>query len=184
MVLGQEIDMSMYHIATSIVSSPGAVSFSSIPQNFTHLQIRGQVRSPNASQISSLYIGFNNTIFSTTLYAYHIIAGTGTGMALYTNGGVGQWSLFGVASTNLNSNVYTDIVIDILDYSNTNKFKSAKGIMGFHDGVANVGMIETVSGLWANTAAINQISLTPDVNCSVGTRFDLYGISSSGAVSI
>jgi len=81
------------------------------------------------------------------------------------------------------SSLYWGIgVIDILDYTNTNKFKTTRCIAGTDSN----GVISTVystvgimSGNWENTNAITSITMvTPatSANFNSGTRFWLYGI--------
>ena len=67
-------------------------------------------------------------------------------------------------------------VIDILDYKNTNKYKTTRQIWGWDNN--GEGVIRLTSGLWMNTAAITSITLTPLSTGNFGqyTQAALYGI--------
>jgi hypothetical protein len=66
-------------------------------------------------------------------------------------------------------------IIDILDYANTNKYKTARSLRGYDaNGSGNMSLI---SGLWMNTAAISNITLTArGGSVDQYTTFALYGI--------
>jgi hypothetical protein len=67
-------------------------------------------------------------------------------------------------------------VVDILDYANTNKYKTTRNLMGFD--YNGSGTIRSISGLWMSTSAINSITLTTGTssNWQGDTQFALYGI--------
>jgi hypothetical protein len=86
----------------------------------------------------------------------------------------------GVASVHLmpfnnSTSTFTGGVIDILDYSNTNKYKTFRGLSGGDtNGAGNVFLR---SGLWMSTSAINSIVITPNGNTfAQHSSFALYGI--------
>jgi hypothetical protein len=73
-------------------------------------------------------------------------------------------------------------VIDILDYKDTNKYKTTRILAGCDTNTAvssTQGVVGLYSGSWRNTNAITSITLrTPatGANFVSGTRFYLYGI--------
>jgi hypothetical protein len=79
-------------------------------------------------------------------------------------------------------NAWTGIVIDILDYKNTNKNKVFKTLIGYDiNGTAGTssygGAVSLCSGLWLNTSAITSITLAPEgFSWIADTSFALYGI--------
>ncbi len=158
-------------IATVTVGSGGAanVEFTSIPGTYTHLQIRYM---PLFSQANySGYIEFNSDTASN--YAWHRILGTGStvvaGNATSQNNG-----LIGIGAAS-STNTPGGGVVDILDYANTNKFKTVKDLSGT-DANGN-GYIQLVSSLWRSTSAITSIKLLPaSGNYSQYSHFALYGI--------
>jgi hypothetical protein len=171
--------MSMFPIASATLTSAGAITFSSIPQNFTHLQIRLSARSDFASAVASGFIRFNGD--SGSSYPYHFITGDGaTPSASGTTAGtVGYLGNFPAASTA--ANIFEASITDILDYTNTNKNKTIRTVSGFD--ANGSGQIFYASSLWLNTAAITSILLVSGggANFVTNTRADLYGIATSNA---
>jgi hypothetical protein len=81
-----------------------------------------------------------------------------------------------VAKTTDTANAFGVTIIDFLDYSNTNKYKTTRALGGRD--LNGSGGIALTSNLWQNTAAINTIVLNPDPSGSFVeyTQFALYGI--------
>jgi hypothetical protein len=162
-------------IATVTVGSGGAanVEFTSIPATYTHLQVRGIGRSTRTATIDDLGIRINSDTGSN--YAYHILRGDGASViaaagATQTTGYAGR-----IAAASATSSVFGVAVIDILDYANTNKYKTIRGLAG-SDNNGN-GNVEFGSTLWMNTNAITNILLyPPSFNFAQYTHFALYGI--------
>lgn len=165
-------------VATS--SSVGQYEFTSIPQTFTHLQLRvfgRSMASVTATQTSGMV--FNNLAVGGT-YNGHYLLGNGSsassGAAAFYNIMQIQPNLPGASTT---ANVFGIQIFDILDYTNTNKNKTIRAIGGF-DANNSDGSVSLVSGLWLNTAAINSILINiAGSYWAAGTRFDLYGITTS-----
>ena len=170
-------------IATTTVGAGGASSiiFSSIPSTYTHLQIRGIAKwtyagntSPDSSVVS---LRFNSD--SGTNYAYHTLTGNGTSAFSYSGTAVNK-AICGY-STAINSysnyaNMFGAQVIDILDYTNTNKNTTIRTLSGV-DVNTSGGNANLTSALWLNTAAITSIEIVPDYpSWAQYTSFTLYGI--------
>jgi hypothetical protein len=169
----------MYPIASITLGSAGSITFSSIPQTFTHLQIRLTSRSDYASTTASTFLRFNGD--GAANYVYHNLWADGS--TLYSNGSTGStvaWAGNMPASTST-ANVFGSVIIDILDYTNTNKNKVIRALDGYDTNGA--GQIYLASSLWLNTAAISSILLVSGggANFIAGTRADLYGIYTSNA---
>ena len=161
-------------IATTTVGAGGAssVTFSSIPGAYTHLQIRGLNRDTTvAAGFQVLGVQFNGDTGSS--YSLHRL--TGDGSNVVATGGANTTTFY-TATTVLNkANTYGGFILDILDYANTNKYKTARSLDG-SDGNGS-GEISLRSGSWRSTSAITSITLT-----TTGTliaqysSFALYGI--------
>jgi len=170
--------MSMYPIATTTVGSGGStgVTFSSIPQNFTHLQIRYSVRGTNSGTNDFTYVQLNGD--GGNNYARHHMQGDGSSAISFgqTGSGIGAIWAAQVPFASTTSNVFGSGIIDILDYTNTNKNKTVRSIGGFDangSGYANLS-----SGVWMNTSAITSI-LVSYPNYAQYTTVSLYGITTS-----
>jgi hypothetical protein len=170
----------MVWIASQTVGAGGSgVAFSSIPQTFTHLQIRITGRS-NSSGLPTMYTGFNGDIFAgSTNNASHTLVGDGATVSSVATSLQPQMNLFigNFIPNTTTSTIQASILLDVLDYSNTNKNKTIRALMGWD--ANGSGKVTFNSGLWTNIAAITRIDLVPDGNFIQGTRADLYGITSS-----
>jgi len=156
-------------IQTVTVGAGGTatVTFSSIPATYTHLQIRGIAR---ASADTQLDVTLNSDTGSN--YSYHTLLGYGSGTD--SSGGATQAKIVMEAMTNTAS-VFAAYVIDILDYANTNKYKTSRNLAGYDNNSG--GRVSLNSGNWRNTNAITSITLTcRSDNFQQYSQFALYGI--------
>ena len=166
-------------IATVTVGSGGSssITFSSIPSTYAHLQIRYLARTNRADITDSIDMNFNSDTGNN--YSWHYLRGNGS----IASAGAGTSTndiLIGttVASTG-GSNMFGAGVIDILDYSNTNKNTTARASTG--EDRNGAGFFYFFSGLWMNTNAITSIVLAPTNGTSFTqySHFALYGIKSA-----
>jgi len=163
-------------IATTTVGSGGqsTITFSSIPSTYKHLQIRAFGQSDRAGvSFDGAQMKINGD--ATSNYSNHGL--TGTGAAAGSGSFLGSymqvpWVGFG---TTTGSN-WGGCVIDILDYTDTNKFKTVRALGGA-DGNGS-GYATLASGNWRSTSAITTISFIPDggTTWSQYSSFALYGI--------
>ena len=174
----------MDSIATITVGSGGAstVTFSSIPSTYAHLQIRAFVQTNRGTYATdSYYLQFNNDTGSN--YNYGWIRGNGSTAAAYHYPSAQTMAYVESASgTTVSPNAFGGAVIDILDYQNTNKYKTIRTLSGtdVNGTVAGYGgFVYLSSGLWMNTSAITSIKITGDSTFQNYTTFALYGIKSA-----
>jgi hypothetical protein len=165
----------MVWIASATVTTPGSLVISSIPQTFTHLQVRFWGRSNNNGTNASVMFCLPNNDFS-ALYSSHALNGDGAS-ATSANTLVSQWGGYSTAGSTATANVYGAVIIDILDYTNTNKNRVQRSISGY-DSNGN-GRVSLTSQLFRSTTAITSLGIYTEGNMAVGTRVDLYGITSS-----
>lgn len=162
-------------IATVTVGAGGSstVTFSSIPSTYTHLQIRGIAR--NASTNSLFFLQINSDTGSN--YSYHRLTGNGT--AASASGTATDTGLYQFGRSPNATNVFGVAIYDFLDYANTNKYKTVRGLQGYEDNSG--GSINMVSGLWQSTSAITSISITMNSSLLFAeySQFALYGIKGS-----
>ncbi len=170
----------MFPIASTTLSSAGSITFSSIPQTFTHLQLR--LSNAFASAATVFFIGVQVNGDTGTNYAYHRLWGNGASPG--SNGGTSNdfgFMIYGGANQVVSTSTSPSIgIMDILDYTNTNKNKVSRSIYGQDaNGSGEAGL---ASGLWLNTAAITSLRIYGYGNTlATNTRVDLYGISTSSA---
>ena len=165
-------------IATQTVGAGGtsAVTFSSIPSTFKHLQVRCINRDSTSTYVSNdLYMTFNGDTGSN--YSLHRLYGTGSSAAA-DSGTTIPYMLIGQQATSLASaNFFGANVIDILEYTNTNINKTARALGGVDLNGNTDGRMMFQSGSWRNTAAITSISFRASTgNLAQNSTFALYGI--------
>ena len=162
-------------IATVTVGSGGAseVNFTSIPATYTHLQIRGIFRGASGG-LDLNQFRINSDTGSN--YATHLMQGDGS--TVNVNERTANTSCIngdlqpGSSST---ANAFGATVIDILDYANTNKYKTVRHLGGVD--LNGSGVIDFGSGVWLSTSAITAFRIfTFGVDFAQYTQFALYGI--------
>ena len=159
--------------STTLTGSVADVTFTSIPQNYTHLQLRSLSRRTGADTDNNVYIQFNSD--TGTNYSNHGFYGTGATTASFGGADTPNPIAFRNTGGSSAANMFGLGVLDILDYSNTNKYKTCRSISG-HDQNGS-GLVFFVSNNWRSTSAITSIKLY-----AIGTdlvqysSFALYGI--------
>jgi len=172
-------------IATAIVGGDGSgyVEFTSIPQTFTHLQIRGIARTNRNDPRDALYFRFNGDTGNN--YAWHWMHGNGSSAPSGNDFDAAPttcWS-FVTPGSQASSNTFGKILADIVDYKNTSKFKVGKITTGFDDNASGdaKGRIWLISTLWRDTSAISSIYISSPYGGTLQqySHFALYGIKGS-----
>lgn len=156
------------HIATAFgTGSSGVITFSSIPQNYKHLQIRWASKSSGNTDVSLWR--FNNDV--NTNYAFHQLYGSNTGII---SSGTNPTTAISPSASSSQSTVtqFAIGVMDILDYTAA-KNKTTRALLGDVN-----RRIVLSSGLWMSTTAISTISITlgGSQNFQSPSRFSLYGL--------
>lgn len=162
-------------IATVTLSSAAStITFSSIPSTFKHLQIRGIGRAANSVTDENLVIQLNSD--TGTNYSLHNVYGTGAAVGANAGANTSVSYFARVSGASSNASTYGVAVADILDYANTNKYKTIRSLSG-HDQNGS-GYISLFSGSWRSTSAVTTITIKNDAaaNIAAGSTFALYGI--------
>jgi hypothetical protein len=151
----------------TVGTATSTVEFTSIPATYTHLQLR-------VSMLSSVQFGGVKMQFNSdtgTNYSWHNLYGNGTGA--FSDYGATQAQMyiyFSGGTTNPSAGVY-----DVLDYANTNKYKTMRGIEGVD--ANGSGYVNLTSGNWRSTSAITSIKLTyTSQTFNTNSVFALYGV--------
>ena len=170
-------------LATYTVPSGGvsSVTFAGLPTGgqYQHLQIRYFIPStPSAGDNIFMRLG-NSSIDTGNNYAFHNIAG-------YGSGGVAATA---ESSTNIMRLLYQNIteaaafpvsgVTDILDYASTAKTKVVRTLIGREaNSTSNArGVVSLMSGLWNNTSPITTVNITyGGGNLPENTIVSVYGV--------
>jgi hypothetical protein len=161
-------------IQTFTVGSGGqtTISFTAIPATFKHLQVRALSRITSATEIN-LAVRFNSD--TGTNYTGHFLYGDGS-TAGAGNLGPSIAPPFAIRTGNstFTSGVFGGAVMDILDYANTNKYKTVRTLSGVDNNGS--GSVFLVSDLWMSTSAITQVDITTSASIAQYSSFALYGI--------
>ena len=159
-------------IATVTVGSGGTstITFSSIPGTYAHLQLRGIT---NVTSDVDIALRFNSD--SGSNYAEHYLYGNGSSTVASGSSSITQVSTFYAYSSSTDTLSMAPGVFDILDYANTNKYKTIRGLTG----PADKDLFVFRSSLWSSTSAVTSISLTTTGTIRQGSRIALYGIKSA-----
>lgn len=153
-------------IATVTVGGGGTttITFSSIPSTYTHLQIRGFMMNGNYATLR-----FNGDTTAAN-YANHYLTGNGAAASSAYNASAAYVPMSGSGGT---TNPYV-FVTDILDYANTNKFKTVRSLEGYD--ANGSGSVYLSSNLWRSSSAVTSIVLTAASTINQYSSFALYGI--------
>jgi hypothetical protein len=164
-------------------TSVASVTFSNIPQVYEHLQIRTMVKTNEATTgATNIEMRFNSDTAGN--YTRHYLFTTGSSVGVGGGGGASYLTTGSAAQGGAAiANMFGVSVIDILDYSNANKYKTMRSLSGVDQNTSGSSyMWAAQSGLWMNTSAVTSISLfSASSNISQYSSFALYGIKRAGA---
>jgi hypothetical protein len=164
-------------IATeTLTGSQSSVTFSSIPATYTHLQLRIMGKTDRALDRDPITVKFNSD--SGSNYAEHTLSGNGSSASAGAGSSLTSTTIYRATGNSSATNIFGVIVYDLLDYANTNKYKTGRYLGGYDANGA--GDIYFGSTLWQSTSAITSIVLTPSIgsNFLQYSSFALYGIKS------
>ena len=175
-------------IKTTYLEADGYIQWTSIPDTYKHLQIRGSFGDTNPSQSTTNLFTISGYVNNDNGYGYWA-TGTfyGKGSTATTHGSTG-WIQTGYMGSDPNIPSYGMCVMDIMDYSNSNKktvLTSRNGYVRVSHGVNAVGMFSNVWHTATGAAstgingAVDQILINSPggSGLSRGSSFTLYGIN-------
>jgi hypothetical protein len=169
-------------IATvTLGASQTTVTFASIPQTYKHLQIRAISKYNTVANSDDYGIVQFNSDTNYLNYASHFLYGDGATAAstsviaasTYPGAIIFDSPLSGASQTS----VFGSSIIDILDYTNTNKNKTTRSLSGWD--ANGIGWVQFTSGLWLSTAAISSIVISQKGSARdfvQYSHFALYGL--------
>jgi hypothetical protein len=156
-------------VVTVGAGGASTITFSSIPSTYQHLQIRGIDCGQTGSSYGYSSIRLNSD--SGSNYSRHLLWGTGAAANAY---GDSSQSLMQIISSSHSSTYFSGVVIDLLDYANTNKNKTVRSLSGVDQNGA--GAVVLGSSVWMNTAAVTSVTLLPNTQFQQYTSYALYGV--------
>ena len=171
----------MIPIATVTLSSQTTnIDFTNIPQNYTHLQIRGVGNVVHSgTDYGDLSLNFNSD--TGTNYTWTRMRGNSTAVGTDLQTTYASARAVYMCLTASASSFYGATIIDILDYSNASKYKTAYSMGGIDFNASGSGVGST-SSLWLNTNPITSIRCSSsNGDFRANTTLALYGIKTAGA---
>jgi hypothetical protein len=159
-------------ISTQILASHNAnVTFSSIPTDYKHLQLRLSLRTTSGTSVRTLGMRFNG---STTMYRSHRLRTDGGGV--YAENSEDSYIRFQGAGSTFGG-MWSGHIVDILDWQNANKTKTVSILGGIAQGNGH-SAAGLYSGMWNSTSTVTSITFTePNFDAyHTNSRFSLYGI--------
>ena len=163
-------------IATATITSDGqGWDFTSIPSTYTDLRLVVYGRGTYASTTFGGSGRFNND--SGTNYSYIRLFTDGSAQS-QRNTNADTFNVGELPSANATANVFGEVVIDIMNYSNTTTNKT---VLVRTSSMAGSNYMFAYVNLWRSTAAINRITFgTAGLNSmKTGSIATLYGIKAA-----
>lgn len=162
-------------IATTLgTGSSATISFTSIPATYKHLQIRFIARDADTEVGNNQFLQFNSDTGAN--YSWHILEADGS--TVTANGQASQSKMIAgrISAATATAGIMGVGIIDILDYANTNKYKTIRTLSGQDRNGGGVARFD--SGNWRNTAAVTSIQIinSSTTNYTTDSQFALYGI--------
>lgn len=166
------VTSSFESIATSTLgANASSVTFSSIPNTYTSLQIR--ILGFKVTTSDFIKVQFNSDTAAN--YASHGVDADGTAVNAYGLSSQNEMGISRFSGWTVSTTLPFVTILDIHDYASTSKNKTIRVFSGQDRNGA--GRVDLDSGLWMNTSAVNAISFTAaSGNLGTGSVFSLYGI--------
>lgn len=161
-------------IATATPSGTSTVTFSAIPQTYKHLQVRILGRSSAVAQTDYIYCWINEDT-TTSKYSYHYLRGDGTTAS--AGGSASSTSAYAgfVTSSSATASIFGVTIIDILDYTSTNKNKTTRAF-GVEDRNTTGGNVWMFSNVFLDTSAVTSLQIKMvNGNFESNSHVALYG---------
>ncbi len=171
----------MIPIATQYVTSAsvGTITFSNIPQNYEHLQVRifsRSTRGYTGNAIDGMNLQANSSFPTKT----HYLIGDGTSVTA----GIDYPLMFFPDDGGALSGNYGVGIVDILDYSSSVKNKTLRALVGFDNNSSSLnGTVTLNSSFWNSTSPITSLIFGYAYGGDIKqySHFALYGIKRAGA---
>jgi hypothetical protein len=166
---------------TELNASAASVTFANIPQTgYTDLKIVGSVRTTNASTYGAVDMTFNGT---TTGYSSRNLEGGDGTATSFTSTGASSLKAGYISGGNATANTFGTFEVYIPNYTSSAN-KSISIDSAGETNAANGIYMDLWASLWANTAAINSITLSSGNTLAQYSTFSLYGLAAVGTTPV
>jgi hypothetical protein len=160
----------------TLTSDASTITFQNIPATFKDLHIRCLLRTNRSGTTDATKLTFNND--SGANYSMHGIYASGAGSPAAQGYANYNWIWIERAAGNTAAaSTFGALILDVVDYQNTNKFKTVRSLGGID--LNGSGEIYYSSGNWRNSVnAISSFTFAPNVGTTfvTGSTIFLYGV--------
>lgn len=172
-----------FQIATATVSGTSSYTFSSIPQDYDHLQFRIFAKDSRTPVYSGMEMRFNGDSATNYWYSFADVATTQVPTFGNYYNVAADSSYMGNIPGSSGNNYWASGWTTIFNYKNTSMWKYSSGVLGNNsvgDGSYG-GFVSQPGNVWRNNAAITSILVRSNTSSTFqsGTRISLYGIKGS-----
>lgn len=174
---GDYISLDSYNLTGTTTS----VTFSSISQDYTHLELRLYTKTAGGTSLADIRMRFNGD--TNTNYSWHKMYNSESGNAAITGAGGANYMFAGVANETVTTGAFNTTSILIPDYKNTSKYTTIRTRSGGTQGTGGTNYLQWGGGTWRNTAAVTSLTIyeANGNGFAAGSAFHLYGIKITGA---
>jgi hypothetical protein len=161
-------------------STTASAYFSSIPQNYKHLQLRCFVRMVSSQSTPyDLTVTVNGS--NAASYSYHTLRGDGanSGSTGLANDNVLRFPV-SVPNAFMTSNVFGVLIIDLPDYAVNTKFKTVRSLWGYDNNSGSsptAGWVGNTGSSYQSFEPITSLIVASFGNFAQYSHIALYGIS-------
>jgi len=169
---------------TVLTGNQATITFSNLNSTYgstyQHLQLRMVLRTARSGQTNDTVI-FNFNGDGGSNYFYHRLRGNGSSVTSVAATNQARLEVSdAVSAGNTGANIFTPVVMDILDPFETTKNTTIRHLTGqAATTYFGSGDIALWSGAWNNTAALTTITFDAIGDFLTGSRFSLYGLRSA-----
>jgi hypothetical protein len=168
--------------STQVTSTATTISFTSIPSTYKHLRIHAITRLDVNGPSGAPNVYANNYSGASDYINYYLLTQDQSSTAQPAFNGLASQMNFPLHTVGNGGTVQADYfsssIIEILDYTNTNKYPVFRSQTGFWNGAGSGTESQSRLNLsvFLKKEAINRIDFTHTPGFMPKTRIDLYGI--------
>lgn len=172
--------LQIYKIAsTTVTASAGQanIEFTNIPQGYTDLILKASVRNTGSNGYDNIQVSFNGAP-SGTAYSGRNLQDYVTAVISQNSSSASSFQYLYSTGANATSDTFASSELYIPNYAGSaNKSISADSATEANSASAFTSSRTLAAGLWASTAAITSIRLTPSTgNFTINSEVTLYGV--------
>ena len=162
--------------SSTLASASSTIDFTSIPGTYTDLCLKASLRSSDAAAFVNYTLKFNGS--GGTAYSVKVLYGSGSAATSASSSGAAAGDYGFQDGAGATASTFANVEIYIPNYAGSNyKYWSTDQVQENNATAAYAGLL---AGLWSNTAAINQVTLTSSAgNFVTNSTAYLYGVKNA-----